>query len=40
MGAQRVKDGEIVGLDTADLIRRHDNISRRLIRDEMYGEAV
>jgi 8-oxoguanine deaminase len=34
-GVQRVKDGEIVGLDTASLIRSHGDISRRLIRDEM-----
>lgn len=34
-GQVRVKDGEIVGLDADDLVRRHDSISRRLIRDEM-----
>ena len=33
-GAVRVKDGEIVGLDLPALVRRHNEISRRMLRDE------
>jgi len=31
-GQVRVRDGEIVGLDLPALIRRHDQISRAMIR--------
>jgi cytosine/adenosine deaminase-related metal-dependent hydrolase len=33
-GAPRVKDGEIVGLDVAALIERHNEISRKMLRGE------
>jgi 8-oxoguanine deaminase len=33
-GRVRVKDAEIVGLDVAALTRRHNEISRRMLRDE------
>jgi cytosine/adenosine deaminase-related metal-dependent hydrolase len=32
-GQVRVQDGEIVGLDLPDLVRRHDEISRAMIRE-------
>jgi cytosine/adenosine deaminase-related metal-dependent hydrolase len=33
-GVQRVKDGEIVGLDAPALTHRHNAISRKMLRDE------
>ena len=33
-GKVRVKDGEIVGLDVPALVRRHNAISRKMLRDE------
>ncbi len=33
-GKVRVKDGEIVGLDMPALVRRHDAISRKMLRGE------
>jgi hypothetical protein len=33
-GAVRVQDGEIVGLDMPALVRRHDALSRALLRGE------
>ena len=33
-GKVRVKEGEIVGLDVAALTRRHNEISRKMLRDE------
>ena len=33
-GRVRVKDGEIVGLDLRALVRRHNAISRKMLRDE------
>jgi cytosine/adenosine deaminase-related metal-dependent hydrolase len=33
-GAVRVKDGEIVGLDVAALVKRHNAISRGMLRGE------
>ena len=33
-GVVRVKDGEIVGLDMPALVKRHNEISRKMLRDE------
>ncbi len=33
-GKLRVKDGEIVGLDLPALVRKHNEISRKMVRDE------